>query len=439
MSFLTNVHADNKRERKLSVIIFNVIIFVMSFFILVAYMTQPFFRVRANAELTKEDLAEVIQLESEDINVAELLEDGVALELEIAIPADIMLETAAKCLNRIIFHFDTNVDVSEYVTELINGGVDSLVDQLLPVIEKVAINAAKQLAITTGKDALLDALTQGNTEQAEMFEQKLEQAGITDAYLEDKMETVTNALQAENATPESVADVVVDVMDTIIADLKNQADTDLHIENFDNVALKDAVVEALEMFTKEDGTIDLDSAIAELFNKALENESNPETTASTTGNTVALLSAAEETEDDSVAELKLNVRNKILGLLDESTYATIGTAMKISSLVLVLSMFAWLYMMIKIIIKSFMKDKTVKFAAPIIFGGLPGLLWLIPSVFMFYLYKHPTILPLPYNLKLAFASSGWLAIMGILVLFILFGPYCALRNSLCGKKLRDFK
>ena len=437
MSLLTNVHADSKRERRLSVIIFNFLIFVMSFIIVVAYAAQPFWVVRANAELTKDDLAEIIQFESDDINVAELLEDGVKLELEIVIPADIMLETAAKSLNRLIFYFDINVDVSEYVTELISESADSLVDQLLPTIEAVAIKAAKQLAVTKGKDALLDALTQGNTEQAEMFEQKLEQAGIDNAYLDDKMETVTDALQAEGATPESVADTVVDVIDSVILDLKNQPDTDLHIENFDTTTLKETVVEALEMFTTEDGTIDLDGAIAELFNKALTGGFGETASAK---ESVSLLSTSnEETQTDSVEELKLNVRNKILGLLDESTYAMIGEALKIASLVLVLSMFSWIYLMLKIIVKAFMKDKSVKLIAPILLGGFPGLLWLVPSVFMHYLSKHPTILTLPYNLELAFAASGWLALMGILVLIIISAPYISLRTSLNGKKLRKFK
>lgn len=437
MSFLTNVHADNKRERKLSVIIFNFIIFIMSFFIIVVYATQPFWQIQAKAELTKENLAELIQFENEDINVSELLEDGVTVELDLIVPADIMFETAAKTLNRLIFHFDANVDVSEHVTTLVNESVDSIVDQLLPTIENVAISAAKQLALTKGKDALLDALTQGDAEQTELFEQKLEAAGIDDAYLAGKMETVTDALQAEGATPESVADTVVSVMDSVIADLQTKADTDLHIDNLDNTALKQTVIEALEMFTDEDGTIDLDSAIAELFNKALESGSDE--TAST-ANTATLLSAtAEETEDESVEELKVNVRNKILESFDETTYETIGNAMKIASLVLILAIASWLYLMVKIIIKSFMKNKTVKFKAPIIFGGLPGLLWLIPSVLMHYLSKHPTILAIPYNMQLAFAASGWVAFMGIIVLIILCGPYNALRNSFEGKKLRKFK
>mgnify|MGYP003305832874 CR=1 FL=1 len=439
MSFLTNVHAENKRERKLSVHIFNFIIFVMSFLIIIVYATQPFFKVRAKAELTKETLAELIQFESEDINVAELLDDGVNLTLEIVVPADVTFATAAKVLNRIIYHFNFDVDVSENVTEIIDGAVDSLVEQLLPTIENIAIKAAKQIAVTKGKDALLDALTQGNAEQTAAFEQKLESAGITDEYLEEKMNTVTDALQTEGATPDSVADTVISVMDSVIADLQTKEDTDLHIDNLDTTALKQTVVDALEMFTKEDGTIDLDSAIADLFNKVLEGESNESAKANGEGKVVLLSTAQEETQEDSVEELKLNVRNKIMSLLGDDVYEKIGTALKIGSIVLVFSMFTWVYLMVKIIFKAFMKDNTVKFKVPILFGGLPGLLWLIPSVIVHYLSKHPTILAIPYNLKPQFAASGWVAIMGILVLIILCAPYSALRKSLQGKKLRNFK
>ena len=438
MSLLMNIHAENKRERKLSVHIFNFIIFVMSFFIVVFYTTQPFFTMRANAELTKENLAEIIQLDNDEINVSELLEDGVNLKLEIVVPVDVIFDVSSKVLNRIIFYFDMNVDISENVTAIIGGAVDSLVDQLLPTIEDVALKAAKQIAVTKGKDAILDALTQGNPEQTEIFEQKLQDAGITDEYLADKMDTVTNALKAEGATPESVADTVIDVMDLVIEDLQTKADTDLHIENIDTSTLKQTVVDALEMFTKEDGTIDLDSAIADLFNKVLEGESNESAKANGEGKVVLLSTAQEETQEDSVEELKLNVRNKIMSLID-SAYGTIELSLKIASLVLVFSMFAWIYLMVKIIFKVFMKDNTVTFKVPVLFGGLPGLLWLIPSVLMHYLSKHPTILTIPYNMKPQFAASGWVALMGVLVLIIICGPYSTLRKSLQGKKLKNFK
>ena len=73
MSLLTNVHAENKSERRLSVFIFNLIIFIMSFFILVVYATQPFFKLEAKAELSKENLASLIEIDNEEIDVMEIL------------------------------------------------------------------------------------------------------------------------------------------------------------------------------------------------------------------------------------------------------------------------------------------------------------------------------------------------------------------------------
>ena len=95
--------------------------------------------------------------------------------------------------------------------------------------------------------------------------------------------------------------------------------------------------------------------------------------------------------------------------------------------------------MIKIIVKLFMKDNTVKFKLPILFGGIPGLLWLVPSIFMHFLKTNSTLMANPYNLDLTFAASGWLAILGALVLIIITAPYSALRKSIRGKKLRNFR
>lgn len=439
MSLLTNVHAENKSERRLSVFIFNLIIFVMSFFILVVYATQPFLKVQAQAELTKEKLVELVDFGNEDVNVAELLSDeGIKLELEIVVPADLMLDTAAKVLNRIIFYFNTDVDLTDVSTALIDENVDLLVDQLLPTLEDLALRAAKQIAATKAKDALLSKLTEGDETKNAEFEEKLENAGIDDAYLEGKMDAITDSLQAEGATPETVADTVIGVMDEILADMQTKEDTDLHIDEVNETELRQQIVESLESFTnKEDGTIDLDGAIAELFNKML---SGSEEETAQSNSEVALLSVAVNDEQtDSVSELKLNVRNTILELLGENVHTSVANGLKIASLVLVFSMFTWVYLMIKIIVKMFTKDNTVRFKLPILFGGIPGLLWLVPSVAMHFLSKNPALMANPYNLQLSVASSGWFAILGVVVLLIISAPYGALRKALRGKKLKLFK
>ena len=102
MSLLTNVHAENKSERRLSVFIFNLIIFVMSFLILTTYATQPFFKVQASATLTKDMVAEYIQLDDESLDVNALVTEDIDLADEV--------DTTAGLTNDATFEGDASTD-----------------------------------------------------------------------------------------------------------------------------------------------------------------------------------------------------------------------------------------------------------------------------------------------------------------------------------------
>lgn len=442
MSLLTNVHAENKSERRLSVFIFNLIIFIMSFFILVVYATQPFFKVDAKAELSKENLAQLIKFEDEEIDLTQILPESVELSLTLSVEADVALDVAAKVLNQIIFNFNVDADVSEDVTALIDGNVNLLVDQILPELESIALETAKHVAIQKGKDALLEALKANSADQTQDFEQKLVDAGVTDEYIEEQMDVIIDAISAEDATLDSVANKVAETVHSIVSD------KDLGLEEFEaehEEDLKANIKEKLASFADEQGNIDMEAALAELFNKAITVVTNEEEVAqsakSNVENNVVLLTeeTTEPNGSDASAELKETLRTGILDALGEDVHKKVGEALKLASLILILAMFSWIYLMIKIIVKLFMHDNTVRFKAPIIFGALPGMLWLIPSVAMHFISKNPEVLANPYSLSLEFFASGWLAVLGVLVLIIITAPYAALRKGLKAKKLKKVK
>ena len=422
MSLLTNVHAENKSERRLSVFIFNLIIFVMSFLILTTYATQPFFKVQASATLTKDMVAEYIPLDDESLDVNALVTEDIDLALELVVPAEIILDTAASVLNRIIFYFDTQVDLNDVTVELIDKNIDALVDQLLPTVENLAVNTAKQLVVSKGKDILRSTLGIDNEE----LENRL-----ADVDLDAAVDNIVTALKADDATTESVAQAVVDAMNDIMGDLE-PTDT----PSIDTDTLKANVIASLEPYAKEDGSINFNEAIANIFNNMI---TSVDETAQAESEVVLLADSLNEEQTDEVAELKINIRNMVLGVLGEDVHKTIGDVLKLLSIVLVLSMATWVYLMVKIVAKLFKKDNSVKFRVPILFGGLPGLLWLVPSVIVHFISKNPSAAANPYNLTPSFAASGWLAIMGIVVLIVISAPYSALRNDLKVKKLRKFK
>ena len=444
MSLLTNVHAENKSERRLSVFIFNLIIFIMSFFILVVYATQPFFKLEAKAELSKENLASLIEIDNEEIDVMEILPESIELSLTLSIEADVALDTAAKVLNQIIFNFNTDVDLTAEVTALIDDNVQLLIDQIIPELEGIVLSTAKHIAVENGKQSLLDALQEANPDSDIDFEQKLEEAGINDEYISEKMDEVIDSFSAENATLDTVAATVVDVVNDIITDLNNSEDESLHLlEGVNEENLTEVIKGKLDTFADEEGNIDIEAALTELFNNAftLVSDSNSDSASVATRSGMALLTAkAEETpETEETATLAQTIRNAIMNELGEGIYETTSEVLKAVSMNLIFAMFAWIYLMIKIIVKLFMKNNTVRFKVPILFGATPGLLWLIPSIANHFLSKNPDLLANPYSLSLNFFASGWVAILGAIVLIIISGPYAALRKGLVPKKLKKFK
>ena len=446
MSLITNVHAENRSERRLSVFIFNLIVFIMSFFILVVYATQPFFKVEAKANLSKENLASIIQIENEEIDIKEVLPESIELKLILSLEADVVLDTAAKVLNQFIFNFNMDVDLTQEVTALIDDNVGLLIDQIIPELKSIVLETAKQVAIEKGKETILNALKESNPSVD--YEQKLEDAGITDEYIGEKMEDVIEAVTAENATLDTVAETVVNVVNDIITDMTaNNPDLELP-EGFDEAALTETIKGQLESFADEDGNIDIEAALAELFNNAITvvSPEGSESANATTSKGMSMITAkaeeANETETpetEEMLDLTTTIRNAIMDLLGETIYDTAAQFLKIASLVLILSMFSWIYIMIKIIVKLFAKNNTVRFRVPILFGAIPGLLWLIPSIVMHFLSKNPELLDDPFPITLKFFASGWVAFLGVLVLIIISGPYAALRKGLEPKKLKKFK
>ena len=116
-----------------------------------------------------------------------------------------------------------------------------------------------------------------------------------------KMDEVIDSFSAENATLDTVAATVVDVVNDIITDLNNSEDESLHLlEGVNEEILTEAIKGKLDTFADEEGNIDIEAALTELFNNAFTvvSDSNSDSASVATRSGMALLTAkAEETPE----------------------------------------------------------------------------------------------------------------------------------------------
>ena len=124
-------------------------------------------------------------------------------------------------------------------------------------------------------------------------------------------------------------------------------------------------------------------------------------TAESTGETTAATEQATEGEPENTdaEELKLKIKNAIMEKIDEDAVNTIMNVVSGIAVVLLISIAAWAYLLIKLIVKFFMPNPGAKVKVPIIFGTLPFLFfWLVPTVIVAFipsvlLPPHPPRLP----------------------------------------------
>jgi hypothetical protein len=403
----------------------------MSLLVAINYAAADFFLVNANVTLNKDDLAKIIP--TEDYPNADLdsaLQEEITFDLELKIPASLVWKTNTAMLKQLVQQGNLNPDLTETTNALIDEQVNSIVDNLMPVIENVALKIAKSVAVEQAKQSIINALKDQSS--ADDIAERLEVIDI-DKHFED----LTKDLSSGEKTVAEVTDKVIDTMDNIIEELKTNDDEILStIESIDETVLRDKISEGLSAFADENGIINIEEAIAGLLLNGLDSFSNSEEnneSSSVTPTAIALSTETQNKEESNVEKLKADVKAKLLELLPDGFNEILATFLKVSAFTLVLSMFTWIYLMLKILCKIFYPNNSVKLKLPLLLGHLPGLvLWLLPTV-VFQIIKNSLEMG---SVALYFASSGALAVLVAFVLMIIAIPYCSLRRPLKPRKLR---
>lgn len=444
----------SETKRTVPTLIFNVLFAIVCAAAIVMYFISPVWRIDVKANISNEMMHELTGGEIDDLNEA-LGEDGTDVSLSIALDS----MAVAQCLMQ--------WDAAAMVSDILDRNLDSLATQLVAVIEPIAKNTIKTQASsavkTEIKNAVKDYLSSPENEVTEeRVNELLTEAGVTDTYIEEKTDAIIDRLYTNGSSVDGVVDEVMTTVDEVYTDL-----TASNVEEFQDIALteesresiRNAVADIVTDYADENGYINPEEIVNRLVIEALQSmsgESSEEEGAGTAALTAASYAAASEAQQPadpsaqqpagssgSNEQLKTELKNYLSEQLLEGPAAPavfLPFVMLGLGVLLAISLLSWVYLLLKILFKTFMKNKYVKVKMPIILGWFLFLfLMLLPNLALTYI---PTMLAGTLSAEVlsvftmltgtAFFSSAMYAAIAAAVLIVLWIPYriiCKPKNN----------
>ena len=445
----------SETKRTVPTLIFNVLFAIVCAAAIVMYFISPVWTIDLKANISNEMMHELTGGEIDDLNEA-LGEDGTDVSLSIALDS----MAVAQCL--------VQWDAAAMVDDILDRNIDSLAGQLVTVVEPIAKNSIKNQASsavkTEIKNAVKDYLSSPENEKTEEeVNALLTEAGVTDTYIEEKTDAIIDRLYESGSTVDGVVDEVMRTVDEVYADLTAAS----NVEEFQDIALteesresiRNAVADIVTDYADENGYINPEEIVNQLVIEALQSmsgESSEEEGAGTAALTAASYAAASEAQQPadpsaqqpagssgSNEQLKTELKNYLSEQLLEGPAAPavfLPFVMLGLGILLAISLLSWVYLLLKILCKTFMKNKYVKVKMPIILGWFLFLfLMLLPNLALTYI---PTMLAgvLPAEILSVFTmpsgtsfyTSALYAASAAAVLVVLCIPYriiCKPKNN----------
>ena len=213
----------------------------------------------------------------------------------------------------------------------------------------------------------------------------MESLGVTEEYLNEKIDGLVDTLYEEGTTTDSAADAIINVVETTLTDMKNNGGENFEMSETAKEELKENIKEILSEFADEDGNLNLNDLTASLLLGLLNSDSAEagEDTQPVAMRTSAVMGVADTTDEETElsAELKTKLTNLLMEALDDDVLAAIAKGVQIVSYVILFCIFTWAYLIVKIILKLGAKNNAIKLKLPLWFGSLPcWALYIIPTM-----------------------------------------------------------
>ena len=275
------------------------------------------------------------------------------------------------------------------IKRVINANVTTVLDEMSGSIDVVVENLSKSMLRLSVKSALSDTINNfiSNEELSDKtVDTVLNDLGLTDEYLDEKSGRIFEAIKADGATVDTVTDATIAVIDEVVNDLASS--TTGEYENLTIENLPDAVKETIKSsiksiiggFADKNGNINPDSIIYNVLGRALDKSSETPTEG---GETAAIKTAlfADGEKTYTKEDVEKLITDKINAFFTGSVISAISTNITFLTLGMALSFALWGWLVIKIVIKLFAENPTIKVWSAIWLGSSPVTsLFITPAV-----------------------------------------------------------
>lgn len=275
------------------------------------------------------------------------------------------------------------------IKRVINANVSTVLDEMSGSIDVVVEDLSKSMLRLSVKSALSDTINDfiSNEELSDKtVDTVLNDLGLTDEYLDEKSGRIFEAIKADGATVDTVTDATIAVIDEVVNDLASSATGEyenLTIENLpDSVkeTIKSSIKSIIGGFADKNGNINPDSIIYNVLGRALDKSSETPTEG---GETAAIKTAlfADGEKTYTKEDVEKLITDKINAFFTGAVISAISTNITLLTLGMALSFALWGWLVIKIVIKLFAENPTIKVWSAIWLGSSPVTsLFITPAV-----------------------------------------------------------
>lgn len=386
-----------KISTRIAAYIFNAIIICFCALTIASYFFAPAMNYGAKVVTTPEltnELKTVLITEdssSTEKEAGEISENEVMADVLDQLGKDkVMLTFSIKATTPQLFALLFNkAETEATIKRVINANVSTVLDEMSGSIDVVVENLSKSMLRLSVKSALSDTINDfiSNEELSDKtVDTVLNDLGLTDEYLDEKSGRIFEAIKADGATVDTVTDATIAVIDEVVNDLASSTTGEyenLTIENLpDGVkeTIKSSIKSLIGGFADKNGNINPDSIIYNVLGRALDKSSETPTEGEETAAIkTALFADGEKTYTKEDVE-KL-ITDKINAFFTGAVISVISTNITLLTLGMALSFALWGWLVIKIVIKLFAENPTIKVWSAIWLGSSPVTsLFITPAV-----------------------------------------------------------
>ena len=424
--------------------IMNLIVIVLSILAVFGHFFAPLWTINLEVTLTP-DIAEVIFPEKKNPTEEEKTTAMLIRELakeNVSLSAKLDFDTA-EVINCALTEDENTKAV---VLSAIDALVDSVDNEKLAGIEDSIARASVSTAIKSQVEKFSEELGKN-------VEEIMQDIGIDDEFIKGKTTDILNAVRAEDATVDTITETVMSVVDGVYDKLESSefADQVDDLSSQDKKAIEATVKAVVSLIADENGNVDGNDFLSHLFARLLSDDDSEEQATANESVSFAskklnlnanLFEELDQEPNSGEKDLKEVLRERLYGIVSDGVVGFFKKVFVVASVILAFSSFWWLFLILKILLRTLTKNPYIKLKSAITFGWIPfAILYIIPSALVWLLADpasfiwgwigsiFPALKTIISGVAISFATSAVVSIVCTVILFVFGIIYSICRNN----------